>query len=496
MRHDKLAEQARLTRWKITASLITALLALGWGATAQAQTSSVTRTLQGSAVQAWVTFTDRTKLLAAQDGIVFGNKAPLPLNIEVDAGKRFQEMVGFGANITDALAWLIQNRMSALQREALLQELFGKAPGLGFSFTRLTIGASDFSLRHYTLDDVPAGQTDHLLEKFSIDPMRADVLPVLKRALGINPKLKVMASPWSAPAWMKSSGSLVKGTLRVEAYPAFARYLEKFADALALEGVPLFALSLQNEPHFEPEDYPGMLLDPTARAKLIGDHVGPLFAKRAQPVRILDWDHNWDEPQSPLQVLADPKARAYVAGVAWHCYLGNSTAQTQVHDAYPDKETYFTECSGGEGNALWRETLPWNMHNLIIGATRGWAKSVLMWNLALDENYGPHLGGCADCRGVVIINSKTGEVTRNLDYYALAHASRFVRPGAHRIESSTGVDRLETVAFQNSDDNSIVLIVLNSAANSRRFSVTFGDRSFEQTMPGASVATFVWTVPN
>jgi glucosylceramidase len=482
----------RSRKWHLLATLPAAAFVLGWGAMAHAQPTAWADKLSGAGVQTWVTLTDKSKLLAEQDGIVFGNKAPLPLNIEVDAGKRYQEMVGFGANITDASAWLIQHRMSASQREALLQELFGKAPGLGFSFTRLTIGASDFSLKHYTLDDVPAGQTDYPLAKFSMDPMRADVLPVLKRALAINPKLKVMASPWSAPAWMKSNDSLVKGTLRVEAYPAFARYLEKFADALALEGVPLFALTLQNEPHFEPNDYPGMRLDPTARAKLIGDHVGPLFAKRSQPVRILDWDHNWDEPQSPLQVLADPKARAYVAGVAWHCYLGDASAQSQVHDAYPDKETYFTECSGGEGNALWPQTLPWNMHNLIIGAPRGWAKSVLMWNLALDENYGPHLGGCGDCRGVVIINSKTGEVTRNLDYYALAHASRFVRQGAHRIESSNRVDGIESVAFQNADDNSIALIVLNSAADSRRFSVTFGGQSFEHTLAGTGVATFVW----
>jgi glucosylceramidase len=308
----------------------------------------------------------------------------------------------------------------------------------------------------------------------------------------INPKLKVMASPWSAPAWMKSTDSLIKGTLRPDAYPVFARYLDKFADALAQEGVPLYALTLQNEPHFEPNDYPGMRLDPAARAKLIGDHVGPLFAKRAQRVRILDWDHNWDEPQSPLQVLADPKARPYVDGVAWHCYSGDPSAQTRVHDAYPDKETYFTECSGGEGNAVWQETLPWDMHNLIIGATRGWAKSVLIWNLALDENYGPHLGGCPDCRGVVTINSKTGEVTRNLDYYALAHASRFVRQGAHRIDSSSGTDGVESVAFQNADDNSIALIVLNSAKATRHFSVSFDGKTFEHTMPGASVATFVW----
>ncbi len=480
----------RLSDWKPRAALLApALLSLcGAVSVAQAAVSA-----EATPVQTWVTLTDKSKLLAPEEGVFLQQRAELPLNIEVDASKRYQEMIGFGANITDASAWLIQHRMSPAQREALMQELFGPAPGLGFSFTRLTIGASDFSLRHYSLDDVPQGQTDEALAKFSIDPMRAEVLPTLQRALAINPKLKVMASPWSAPAWMKNNDSLVQGALRPDAYGAFARYLGKFADAMQAEGFPLYALTLQNEPHFEPKDYPGMRVDSAARAKLIGEHLGPLLARRAQPVRILDWDHNWDEPAAPLHVLADKVANPFVAGVAWHCYSGDPSAQSQVRDAHPDKETYFTECAGGEGNAVWRETLPWNVRNLIIGATRHWAKGVLMWNLALDENYGPHLGGCGDCRGVVIINSKTGEVTRNLDYYALAHASRFVRPGARRIDSSSGLDGLESVAFQNPDDNSIALVVVNSAAAERRFTVTSGAQRFEHSMPAASVATFVWT---
>ncbi len=465
---------------------------LGFAGVGQAQSGA--NTAHGAPVQTWVTLTDQSQLLALQAGNSFAaGSAVLPLNIAVNPARRYQEIVGFGANITDASAWLIQNRMSASQRESLLQDLFGKAPGIGLSFTRLTIGASDFSLQHYSLDDVPLGQTDYPLARFSIDPMRSDVLPVLKRAQAINPKLRVMASPWSAPAWMKSNDSLMKGTLRPEAYAAFAGYLEKFVNAMEAEGVPMFALTLQNEPHFEPLDYPGMRLEPSMRARLIAENLGPLLARRAKPVRILDWDHNWDEAQAPLQVLADPKARPYVAGVAWHCYAGDVAAQTLVHDAYPDKETYFTECSGGDWKPHWQETLPWYMRNLIIGTTRGWAKGVLLWNIALDENHGPHRGGCNDCRGVVTINSVTGAVTRNFDYYALAHISRFVRPGAFRIESSTGLDGVQTVAFQNPDDNSIALIAVNSAAAERRFTVTSAGQSFEHSMPAASVATFVWT---
>ncbi len=483
----------QISKWPVLTSSVLASLALGCSQAASNQSTAVDAGAGAVAVQAWVTLTDQSRLLQEVGGVQFRSEPALALNIEVDPSQRFQEMVGFGANISDASAWLIQNRMNAQQRSALIQDLFGPAPGIGLSFTRLTIGASDFSLRHYSLDDMPAGQSDYALEKFSIDPMRTEVLPVVKAALAVNPNLKVMASPWSAPAWMKTSDSLITGSLRPQAYGAFSAYLARFADAMESEGIPLFALTLQNEPHFEPPDYPGMRVDSASRAKLIGEHLGPLLATRARPVRILDWDHNWDEPQAPLDVLSDDKARPYVAGVAWHCYAGDVAAQSLVHDRYPQKETYFTECSGGDWKPYWPETLPWFMRHLIIGTTRGWAKGVLLWNIALDENHGPHLGGCKDCRGVVTINSVTGEVTRNFDYYALAHASRFVRPGARRIQSGTGVAGLETVAFQNADDNSIALLVLNSAAQTLRFSVSQGGRTFEHSMPGASVATFVWT---
>jgi glucosylceramidase len=446
----------------------------------------------GPAVEVWTTTGDKTRLLARETGLAFGGAAPLPLTIEVDADQRYQTMVGFGASITDASAWLIQHRMNPAQREALMQELFGRGEhGIGFEFTRLTIGASDFSRHHYSLDDRPAGQSDPTLAHFSIEPNRAELLPVVKQALRVNPGLQVMASPWSAPGWMKTSDSLIKGSLRPDMYDAFSRYLLRYVDAYAAEGVPIFALTVQNEPHFEPDDYPGMRVDSAARAELIGRHLGPLLAQRGLRTQVFDWDHNWDEPAAPLAVLADPVARSYVSGVAWHCYVGNVQVQAAVHDAYPDKDAWFTECSGGEWKPHWPETLPWMVRNLVIGATRGWARGVLMWNLALDEQHGPHLGGCRDCRGVVTIDSRSGEVTRNLEYYALAHASKFVRPGAHRIASTATVGEIETVAFQN-PDGSIALLALNSAPAERRFSVRFRGRSFGYTLPRESVATFVW----
>jgi glucosylceramidase len=449
----------------------------------------------GPAVEAWVTTGDKTRLLARETRLAFGATAPLALNIEVDATQRYQTMVGFGASITDASAWLIRNRLSASAQAALMAELFGRGPGgIGFEMTRLTIGASDFSRHHYSFDDRPAGQTDLELAHFSIEPSRADVLPLVKQALAINPALKVMASPWSAPGWMKSSDSLIKGSLRPDRYDVFSRYLLRYVDAYAAEGVPIFALTVQNEPHFEPGDYPGMRVDSAARAVLVGQHLGPLLASKGKNVQIIEWDHNWDEPQAPLTVLADAQARRYVAGVGWHCYVSESLLPNQsvVHDAYPDKDVWLTECSGGEWKPVWSERLPWTVRNLVIGATRHWARGVQMWNLALDEKFGPHLGGCNDCRGIVTIHSVSGAITRNLEYYAFAHASKFMRPGAQRIGSSTALDGLDNVAFRNADDGSIALVVCNSAAAARRFSVRQGGQVFTYTLPRESVATFTW----
>jgi len=445
-------------------------------------------------VQAWITTGDQTLLMARGADAAFQSGTRAATIIEVDPAQRFQEMVGFGAAITDASAWLIQNRLNPQQRGALMNELFGKAPGVNFSFTRLTIGASDFSRHHYSFDDMPPGQTDPALAHFSIEPNRADVLPVVKAALAINPHLRVMASPWSAPGWMKSTDSLIQGTLKPEAYAPFAAYLSRYIGAYEKEGVPIYALTLQNEPHFEPKDYPGMRVEPAQRAAFIGGHLGPVLAKEHPQTRILDWDHNWDEPGSPAAVLQDPVASKYVNGVAWHCYGGDVRVQAALHDRWPDKDTYFTECSGGKWAPVWSDNLQHFARTLVIGATRGWARGVLLWNLALDENDGPHLGGCKDCRGVVTIDSRDGKVTRNEEYYALAHASRFVRQGARRIASTSGYDQLDTVAFRNADDGSVALLVVNSAKAPRSFAVRLapGQRSFSYTLPAASVATFTW----
>jgi glucosylceramidase len=452
---------------------------------------------KSATVQAWVTTGDQTKLLSREPDAHFGSAmvkmaAGTPV-IEVDPAVAYQQIAGFGAAITDASAYLIQQRMTPSQREALLRELFGREgeKSIGLSFTRLTIGASDFSRTHYSFDDMPPGQQDPQLQHFSIDAQRDTVLPAVKAALAVNPQLKVMASPWSAPGWMKTTDSLVKGTLKPEAFDAFARYLNRYVDAMKAEGVTISALTLQNEPHFEPDNYPGMRVDPAKRASFIGGHLGPLLARANPGVAIFDWDHNWDEPDSPATVLEDAQANKYVSGIAWHCYAGKSSVQAVVHDKFPDKDTWFTECSGGRWSPDWAKNLQYFTKTLVIDTTRGWARGVLFWNLALDEKDGPHLGGCKDCRGVVTIDSNTGAVTRNVEYYALAHASRFVLPGARRIASTEAAEGLANVAFRN-PDGSIALLVANGEATPRSFAVKLGRQSFRYTLPASSVASFTW----
>ena len=449
---------------------------------------------QTSQARVWVTTGDRSQLLAEQAPLARSDESQitgLPL-VTVDAAERHQSMVGFGAAITDASAWLIQTKLTPDQRDRLMAELFGRdAGGLGFSFTRVTIGASDFSLNHYSLDDAPGGAPDPDLKHFSIERPAQYVFPTVRQALAINRDLKVMASPWSAPAWMKTTHSLVKGQLKPEAYPVYAEFLARYVKAAGKAGVPTDYLSIQNEPDFEPENYPGMRWSALDRARFFGENLGPVFLREGIQTRVLDWDHNWDHPEQPLTVLADARARAFVSGVAWHCYGGDVSAQAQVAAEHPDKDVFFTECSGGDWAADFDDSFGWTMKTLIFGSTRHWARGVLMWNLALDETYGPHAGGCGDCRGVVTIDSRTGAVERNQEYYAFGHASRFVKPGAVRIGSPAKVGDLETVAFLNRDGGR-VLIVLNSGQKPSVFAIADAERRFRATLPAQSAATLVW----
>jgi len=438
----------------------------------------------------WLTTADENQKLAEQPPLRPSGKAAGDEAVTIDSSKHFQKMHGFGAAMTDASAELF-SRLPDDKRKAIMAELFGRANGgLGLSFTRLTVGASDFSTSDYSYDDTPGNVPDPELRRFSIDPAKKYVLPRTREALAINPNLLVMISPWSAPAWMKTTRSLIKGELVSEFYQPFATYLARTVEEFGHEGVPVSMVTIQNEPDFEPGDYPGMRVNSPDRAVIIGRFVGPTFRARGLKSQILDYDHNWDDPQMPLTVLADPVARQYVSGVAWHCYEGDVPAQSPVHDAHPDKDAWLTECSGGEWSPKYAEVLGWMTEKLIIGASNNWSRGTLLWNLALDPKHGPHTGGCADCRGVVTIDPATGAITRNVEYYVLGHASRFVFPDAYRVATAKRGPGVEAAAFVNPDGSRVAILYRKSGTGP--VTIALDGERYAVAVPQGSIATVRW----
>ena len=446
-------------------------------------------------VDVWLTTGDETHKLQHQTVDFIPGSGSNPRQIQVNESITYQQMDGFGAALTDSSAWLISNMLNATQAYSLMNELFSPSEGIGTSYVRLPMGASDFvTSAHYTYDDMPPGMTDTNLISFSIAHDQAYIIPLLQQARSINPRLRVMVSPWSPPAWMKSPETLYGGSLEPEYYQVYANYFVKFVQSYGAEGIPIHAVTIQNEPHYTNTTYPTMWMEWWQQADFVENCLGPAFDSITTTVvpKILTWDHNWDEPSYPIRVLNDADARTYIAGSAWHCYACNPCAQTSVHEAHPDKDIYLTECTGGEWDNDFASVLVWNLQNLFIGSVRNWAKTVLLWNLALDENHGPHLGGCDNCRGVVTID-QTGMITYNVEYYAIGHLGKFVDPGAYRIESDYFPELLESVAFQN-PDGSIVLVVLNPGTVPQSFDVQWNGQHFPYNLPPQSVATFKWNV--
>jgi glucosylceramidase len=412
--------------------------------------------------------------------------------IHIDESRTFQEMDGFGASMTDASAWLLSEKLSPAERKQLLFQLFDPHQGLDLNILRQPMGSSDLSRDDYTYDDEPTGESDPQLKHFSVDRDRQYILPVLREALRVNPGIKIIASPWSPPGWMKTSGSMIGGTLLPSSFGPLAEYFVRFVRAYESAGVPIFAVTPQNEPRNIPADYPGMGMTAEEQATFVRDYLGPAFWKAHLKTKIMILDHNWDMMDFPASILNDSKAAEFVAGAAAHCYGGSPQAQTEFHNRFPDKGIWLTECSGGEwqkGNLLVAQA------SLIIETTLNWSKSVVLWNLALDQNHGPHLGGCDKCRAIVTVDHSTSPatITRTVDFTALAHASKFVSPGAFRVESnSSQPSPVQHVAFRNAD-GSIVLIALNPTDAAVSFNIEWRGEYSTYELPANSVATFRWS---
>ncbi|MDE1175326.1 MAG: glycoside hydrolase family 30 beta sandwich domain-containing protein [Edaphobacter sp.] len=413
------------------------------------------------------------------------------MTIAIDDHQRFQTMEGFGGSITDGTAWLLDKQVSPATRNKVMSALFDPHRGIGLSFLRQPFGSTDLSRSESTYDDVPAGSEDRNLEHFSIEHDRESILPITRQAIALNPKITVMASPWSAPAWMKTKGSLDGGQLRDEALPFYANYLTRAIQAYQKAGVPIRYLTVQNEPLYETKNYPGTFLPATQAAVLIGKYLGPELKHDGLKTAILAYDHNWDHPEYPLSLLSDASVSPYLAGSALHCYGGEVTAQEKIHQEFPEKGIWLTECSGGTWD---REPALIKTSHLLIESTRNWAKAVSLWGLVLDSDHGPHSGGCGTCRALVTLDLHVSpaEVTYTGDFYALGHASKFVQPGAVRIASNSYGDKsLETVAYQN-PDRTIVLIALNNLAQNTSFRVTWAGRTFTTSLKPSTLATYIW----
>lgn len=402
----------------------------------------------------------------------------------------YQTFEGAGAALTDSSAWLL-DRLAPVARQQILEELFGvEGPSLRLSLVRVPFGASDFALTNYTFDDVPEGQTDEQMASFSIQHDEAYIIPTLRQARSLNPSLRVMATPWSPPAWMKTTQSLNGGTLDERYRQALADYLVTAVEAYGRAGVPIDMLTPQNEPQHESSTYPSMRLHVEEQRAFIRDHLVPTMHRAGLPTRLLVHDHNWDLALDPLSLLRDPQVRSAVDGVAFHCYGGDPAAQSSIQARYPGQGAWLTECSGGGWATDFGANMAWSMSNLVIDNFRNWGRSLLLWNLALDENSGPANGGCQDCRGVITIDSSTGAIQRNEEYYVLGHVTRFVQPGARRIASSpSGASAPANVAFRNPDGS---LTVLVHSPRESAFSLNWDGRHVDYTVPAGATLTIHW----
>lgn len=413
-------------------------------------------------------------------------------HINVDRNKRYQFISGFGAALTNAAAYTL---FHSPRRDQIMEDLFGSS-GITMSYLRLPMGGTDFQgVQPYTYDDLPSWQhNDFHMDQFSIQKDRDFIIPILKQALKINPSLRIIATPWSAPAWMKTTNSLFGGEFHHgnNYQQAYALYFVKFIQAYQSEGISIDAICLQNEPKHSDNSYPTMKLSWEAERDIIKNYLGPAFNQHSINTKIIIYDHNWDDTGYAGNILSDGGAAQYIRGSAWHCYGGRHDTCGGFHNQHPDKDIYFTECSGGD----WAPgfNVVWGVRILSIGQTRNWAKTVMYWNIALDDNHGPKVGvgGCNNCNGVITVHGN-GDTTKNTEYYIIGHMSKFVFPEAVRLDTPAfGWDDVHSVAFQN-NDGSVAIVVLNPRNDrDQTFYIDIDGQHYQYTLPRESVATFVY----
>lgn len=432
------------------------LIALVWAFVLPFTASAATKSYLSSA--------DQKQLLSTETALwqqPLNKELPL---LQLKAEQQFQQMDGFGYTLTGGSAMHLMG-LTAENRNALLQELFG-AQGLAVSYLRISIGASDLDPEPFSYNDLAEGQQDPELKQFSIKPDEKYLIPVLKQILAINPKIKLLGSPWSPPAWMKSNNSTIGGELLEQHFGSYALYFVKYIQAMQQQGIHLDAVTVQNEP-LHPGNNPSLLMHAWDQANFIKNHLGPAFKKAGLDTKIIIYDHNTDHVEYPIAVLNDKEAKPYIDGSAFHLYNGSIEELDKLKQAHPDKNIYFTEQWVG-ANSDFNDSLMWHIEHLIIGAPRHWARNVLQWNLSSDAKLQPHTkGGCSLCLGALTIEGQ--QVKRNVAYYIIAHATKVVPQGSVRIDSVSTQD-IRHVAYLRPDGR-YALIVQNITQESKGFNL-------------------------
>jgi glucosylceramidase len=443
---------------------------------------------QTDTVNFWLTSADQSSLLQKQTTpLVFDTLKNAYPFLDVDSTQKFQTIDGFGYTLTGGSANVI-NQLSPSLKTSLLQELFGSdASSISISYLRLSIGSSDLNPFVFSYDDLSSGQTDTLLAHFNLGPDTTDLIPLLKQILSINPAIKIIATPWSPPLWMKDNQSSVGGTLLTNYYRVYAQYFVKYIQQMQSLGIPIDAITPQNEP-LNPANNPSLNLVAAAEDSFITYGLGPAFKAAGLSTKIVVYDHNCDRPDYATTILGDPAASGYVDGSAFHLYAGDISALTPIHAAYPLKNLYFTEQYTASTGTFGGD-LQWHMTNVIIGSMKNWSRNALEWNLANDASFGPHTpGGCTTCKGALTIGNPG--ITRNVGYYIVAHASKFVPAGSVRIGSSL-VANLPNVAFETPSGKK-VLIVENNSASSTAFNIRFRGQWVSCYLSPGAAATYTW----
>lgn len=472
---------------------------------------------QTGMIESWITNPDRSALFEKQpENISFSERNNgRGSTIVVNDLQNMQPVDGFGFALTGGSAELLM-KMSSGERAKILKELFAwDDKNIGVSYLRLSIGASDLNSFVFSYDDLKKGETDFELNKFSLAQDNNDVIPVMKEILAINPDIKILGSPWSAPAWMKTNNDVRGGRLKQECYSVYALYFVKYIQAMKNAGISIDAITIQNEP-VNSRNTPSMTWFENEQAEFIKNNLGPAFEKAGIKTRIILFDHNGDRPDFPLSLLNDPEVAKYADGSGFHNYVGDvATALSLMHSARPDKNLYFTEQMVVERPGSPEINIVNPVKNLILRTTQNWSRNVILWNLAADPLNDPHTdnGGCSMCQGAITIDGDT--VTRNIAYYTVAHASKFVRPGSLRIASTNRGDKtvglyedeqrpgvfrtainenmeiMPNVAFR-TPEGKIVLIVVNDTFSANSFTIQWNGKFAGIRLKPGAVGTFIW----